>query len=176
MYHEARRRPRIVFGCLVTWLLGYLVTWLLGAPLPRPLGEERGLGGKVRAGGEGTGYWVLGIGYLVAWLPGWLVTWVFGAPSPHLVGSRGGALLRPGMHTEPQRARGGNRARHALPLHKKSAEIGGPICVHLPSSAPICVPFTTTPKITPAPPRHAQFPRARPHPPVSPPLPAGEGG
>ena len=56
-------------------LPGWLVTWLLGAPLPRPLGEERGLGGKVRAGGEGTGYWVLGIGY---WLLGCLVTWLAG--------------------------------------------------------------------------------------------------
>ena len=49
------------------------------------------------------------------------------APLPLLVGSRGGALLRPGTHTEPQRARRGDRdrARHALPLRKKSVQIGG---------------------------------------------------
>ncbi len=96
---------------------------------------------------------------------------------------RGGSALRLTQRHGATEGTEGSRARHALPLQKnrrQSVSIGGPICVHLPSSASICVPFTTVPKATPAPNPQFALPHSQFAPPPSspwfPPLPAGAGG
>ena len=76
-------------------------TWLPGCLVAWLLGY-------LVAWGLGIGYWVLGIGYLVTWLLGYLGVW-----GPFAWDARGDTE---GME--------GDRARHALPLHKKSAKIG----------------------------------------------------
>ncbi len=84
----------IRYWVLVTWVPGYLVGWLLR--------------GGARAQVVGIGYWVLG-----CLAPPRRTLWAVGAERCSALGD-----------TQSHRGHGGDRARHASPLHKKSAVIG----------------------------------------------------